>query len=57
MKQFPIEDYPLLIAVVVLALALVGWLVYRNFKDEEEFEENADNPKQTAEKHSKEDKT
>ena len=26
-------------------------------KDEEEFEENADNPKQTIEKHSKEDKT
>ena len=51
MEKFATENLPYLIAVIVLALLLVGWLVYRNFKDEDEFEHGADDPKQNLDKH------
>ena len=57
MEPFPSDTCPFLIGVAVLALALVGWLVYRNLKDEDEFEHDLDDPKQEIEKHSKDDKT
>ncbi len=57
MEPFPSDKFPFLIGVAVLALALVGWLVYRNLKDEDEFEHDLDDPKQEIEKHSKDDKT
>ncbi len=56
MSHIPSEKFPFLIGVIVLALALIGWLIYRNLKDEDEFEHNMDDPKKDIEKHSKEDK-
>jgi hypothetical protein len=38
--------YPYLIAIAVAALLLVVWLVYRNLKDENEFEHELDEPGQ-----------
>ena len=56
MEKLATENLPYLIAVVVLALLLVGWLVYRNFKDEDEFEHQADDPKQQLDKYNHDDK-
>lgn len=33
--------------LAVAALALIGWLVYRNIRDEGKYEEDMDNPKRT----------
>ena len=56
MDHIPSEKIPFIIGVVALALVFIGWLVYRNLKDEDEFEHNMDDPKKDIEKHSKEDK-
>ncbi len=47
-----ISEHIVLITLSVVAIgALVAWLVYRNIKDEEEFEENMNDPKRIVEKH------
>lgn len=51
METFPSDKLPFLIAVIVAALLLVAWLVYRNFKDEEEYEKEMDEPVAADEHH------
>jgi len=41
----------------LFAVALVVWLIYRNFKDEREFEKGVNNPKQNLEHRHPADKT
>ena len=51
MKKIASENIPFLIGFLAMALALIIFLMYRNLKDEEEFEHNLDDPKQDLEKH------
>lgn len=51
MQQIASENFPFLIGFLVFALALVLWLVFRNLKDEDEFEHDLDDPKQDLDKH------
>lgn len=48
------EHLVLIILSVVAIGLLIGWLVYRNIKDKEAFEENMNDPKRIIEKHPEE---
>jgi len=56
MEKIASENFPLLIGFILFVIALVAWLVYRNLKDEDEFEQNLDDPKRDLENPDKEDK-
>ena len=45
MEQLTSENLLLLIVFGGLIIVLIAWLIYRNQKDEEEFEENMSDPK------------
>jgi hypothetical protein len=49
------SEHVIIITISIIAIGtLLGWLVYRNIKDKEEFEENMNDPKRIIEKHSEE---
>lgn len=45
MEQLTSENLLLIIIFGGLIIALIAWLIYRNQKDEEEFEESMNDPK------------
>ncbi|MGE0638602.1 MAG: hypothetical protein AB7P01_19335 [Bacteroidia bacterium] len=50
-----ISEHVILIIISVVAIgALIGWLVWRNIKDKEDFEETMNDPKRIVEKHPEE---
>ena len=44
-------NIPVLVLVIVAALVLVGWLIRRNLKDEEEFERELNDPGLETDRH------
>lgn len=53
MQDIPTSTLIMLIMLIAFALAiaaLIGWLIYRNMKDEKQFEQEMDNPKRNFER-------
>ncbi len=44
-------NYPVLFALGLVVLVVLGWAIYRNFKDEKKFEKNMDDPKREFDVH------
>lgn len=50
MQDIPTSTLIMLIVFAVAIAALIGWLIYRNVKDEKQFEQEMDNPKRDFER-------
>jgi hypothetical protein len=50
-------NYKAIVIVGLLIIALLSWLVCRNFKDEKDFEKNIDDPANDFKHHKRGDRT
>lgn len=50
MQDIPTSTLIMLIVFAVAIAALIAWLIYRNVKDEKQFEQEMDNPKRDFER-------
>lgn len=50
-------NYPVLFVLALLVVALIAWVIYRNFKDEKKFERDMDDPHRKTDIHHDRDKT
>jgi uncharacterized membrane protein YqjE len=57
MEKISSASVAVLTVFFLIAVVLVAWLIYRNYKDEREFEESVNDPKKDFEHHHPADKT
>lgn len=57
MENITSTNIAVLTVFFLLAVALVAWLIYRNYKDERAYEKGVNDPKQDFEHHHPADKT
>ena len=50
MEDISASSFIIIAALIVLVVALVAWLIYRNLRDETKYERGMDNPKRTVER-------